>query len=309
MAGSDPIRPNRLRLVRWTAVAVVVTLSPAGSLRAQVASRVAAPSSAGMDSARAGEWTLTVDGALAHPTGWVQVRENAIVGTRLSLGPDLGVRAASTVRATLGIPVGAGALRVAIAGTALLGRVLLPDSIHFNGSTLAPGTMLKTRTEPGDFLRVVIAYERRLARVGQEGALDVSAGLDATLLNFRLQGTLAPASVGHETKEDFVTQELPAPFLGAELRLPLARRLGLDFAADGGGLPWVSSFRYEGGLVSLTQRRLDGQADIDVALASHLRAGVGVQYTDFRQNEQSHEDGNQFEQSSLGGVLRMRWAF
>jgi hypothetical protein len=274
-----------------------------------VGSSAAPPSvAAGVDSGRAA-WALTVNYGLARPTGWVQVRENAIAGTRLSFGPDLGVRVASTVGATLRVPIGAGALSVAVAGTSLRGSVVLPDSIHFNGSTLAAGTVLKTRTELGDFLRVVISYDRRLARVGRDGELDASAGLDATLLNFRLQGTLTPTSAGHETKEDFVTQELPAPFLGAELKLPLGRRLVLDAAADGSGLPRVSSLRYEGGLVSITQRRLDGQAGVDVALAPRLSAGLGVQYTDFLQNEQSHEDGNQFELSSLGGILRLRWAF
>ncbi|HUX34086.1 MAG TPA: hypothetical protein VMV51_09440 [Gemmatimonadaceae bacterium] len=99
-------------------------------------------------------------------------RENTIVVTRLSFGPDLGVRVVSSLRAPLHIPVGTGAPRVAIAGTALRGRVLLSDSIHFNGSTLAAGTVLKTRTEPGDFLRVVIAYEHDLARVGRDGSAD-----------------------------------------------------------------------------------------------------------------------------------------
>ena len=261
------------------------------------------------DSVAPAPWTLTAGYELARPTGWVQVRENAIAGTRLSLARDLGVHVASTVQMTLTVPAGAGAVGVSVAGTALRGSTVLGQSVYFNGSTLQGGTVLNTRTEAGDFLRVVVDYERRLARVGAGGELVGRAGLDATLLNFRLQGTLAPTTVGHETKEDFVTQELPAPFIGAELHLPLSGRVELRVGAGGGGLPWISSLRYEGGLVRLWQRRLDGNAGLDVALASRLRAGAALHYTSFAQHERSGEDGNQFSMASTAVALHLAWGF
>lgn len=281
----------------------------AAPLHAQLA-RGAAPlrTLASADSDVATGWTLQAGYDVGRPTGWVQVRENAIAGTRLPFGKGLGVRTMSTVAAGLRLPLHGGALEVAVSGTTLRGSTLLADSVDFNGSTLAGGTVLKTRTEAGDFLRVVVDFEHRILRVGRRGALLGRAGIDATLLNFRLQGTLTPTSAGHETKEDFVTQELPTPFLGAELDLPVGRRAVFRLSADGSGLPWVSSLRYEGGLVSLTQRRLDGRAGIDVALTSHLSGGAAVQYTNFLQNEQSHEDGNQISLGGLGVALRLSWA-
>jgi hypothetical protein len=253
--------------------------------------------------------TLSIAYELAQPTGWVQVRENTIAGTRLSLGRDLGVHLASTLALRLHLRAGAGVVGVRIDATTLRGSARLAHDVDFNGSTLQGGTVVRTRTNATDFLRVVVAYARPLARVGAGGALWGRAGLDATLLEFRLLGTLSPTTVGHETREDFVTQELPAPFLGVGLRLPLGGGLGLRLAADAGALPWVSSLRHEGGLVRLGQQRWDADAGLHVLLAARWSAGVVLHYTSFTQNEQSHEDGNRFHMASGGGALRLSWSF
>lgn len=253
--------------------------------------------------------TLSIAYELARPAGWVRVRENAIAGTRLSLGPDLGVRLAPTLALRLHLRAGAGVVGLRIDATTLRGSARLAHDVDFNGSTLQGGTVIRTRTNATDFLRVVVEYARPLARVGAHGTLWGRAGLDATLLEFRLQGTLSPATVGHETKEDFVTQELPTPFLGAGLRLPLGRRVGLRLAADAGALPWVSSLRHEGGLVRLRQQRCDASAGLRVTFTRRWSAGAVLHYTSFTQNEQSHEDGNEFHMASAGTALRVSWSF
>lgn len=295
---------TRVALALAAALAWVAVLAAPATLPAQ-----ASPSA---DSVGPRRWTLRVNDEVGRPTGWVQVRENRIAGSRLAFGSGLGIHAVSALGLTLEIPAGSGAVGMAVDGTTLRGSTLLSQPVYFNGSTLAGGTVLRTRTEAGDFLRVVIDYEHGLARVGARGArgaLTWRAGLDATLLNFRLQGTLDPTTAGRETKEDFVTQELPAPFVGAGLTLPVGHRATVRLGVDGGGLPWVSSLRYEGGLVSLTQRRLDADAGIDVALEARLTVGAGVHATSFTQNEQSHEDGNQFSMASTAAALRLTWAF
>lgn len=254
-------------------------------------------------------WTFAAGYELGRPTGWVQVRENRIDGTRLSFGPALGVHAVSTMGLVFKAPAGSGTIGVMVSGTTLRGSTRLAHPVYFNGATLEGGTTLNTRTEPGDFLRVVVDYEHRLARVGAHGQVAWRAGLDATLLDFRLQGTLDPSSAGHETKEDFVTQELPVPFVGVGLDLPVSGRVAFHVGADGGWLPWVSSLRYEGGLVMLNQRRLDADAAFDVPLTPHLTLGVGVHTTSFEQNEQSNEDGNRISLASTAGALQLAWAF
>ncbi len=307
--GKSGVCARRLVLL---AVACAVPLSTPANVAAQSSPphvSVARTKRVPADSAAPRHWTVRIDYQIGRPTGWVQVRENRIDGTHLSFGPGLGIHSVSTLGLTLTKPAGSGTVGLAVTGTTLRGSVLLTQPVYFNGSTLRSGTVLRTRTEAGDFLRVVIDYEHRLARIGTRGELTGRAGLDATLLNFRLKGTLDSSTVGHETKEDFVTQELPTPFLGLELKLPVGRRTVLHVGGDGGGLPWVSSFRYEGGLVSLTQRRLDADAGVDVALASRLAVGLGVHSTSFTQYEQSHEDGNEISLASTSAVVSLTWAF
>ncbi len=289
----------RSRAARGVLVSMLGVLLPA-TLAAQAPPP---PDSAGPP------WTLRVGYEQGSPSGWVQVRENRIDGTHLEFGPDLGVHAVSAVAVGVRRSAGAGSFGMTVTATTLRGSAFIAQPVYFNGTTLTAGTVLKTRTEAGDFLRVVIDYAHPLARVGARGELIGRAGLDATLLNFRLLGTIDPSSAGHETKEDFVTQELPAPFVGAELRLPVDRRVSLHVGGDAGGLPWVSSLRYEGGLVHLSQQRLDADAGVDVALDARLALDAGVHATSFIQNEQSHEDGNQISLGTTALALNLRWRF
>src|SRR5262249_23519170 len=133
--------------------------------------------------------------------------------------------------------------------------------------------------------------EWEVATVGR-GRLSASAGLTFVSLIFRLQGTLAPTTASQETREDFVTQELPVPVLGLGLAPPRASRLDAGASALVGYLPWVNSLRHEGGEVSLRQRHLDLALDLTYALTPALRAGAGYRYSWFEQHEESNEDGN-----------------
>lgn len=229
----------------------------------------------------------------AAPTGWVQVREREIEGTRLWFQPDL------SVRHTHAYEIGGAyhlsdrtTFRLTVASNALDGRVTLPNDVTFNGATLAGGSTLVTRTHFPNFLRMTLTGERRLASIGGRGTLSGSAGLTFVFLTFELQGTLAPTSAGRETKEDFVTQELPVPLVGLRLEYPLARRVSVVAAVDGGLLPWVNSLRSEGGTVQLKQSHLDLALELAYALTRSLQLDVGYSGTHFAQFERSHEDGN-----------------
>jgi hypothetical protein len=188
---------------------------------------------------------------------------------------------------------GRSALRLNVASTALDGQVTLPNDVLFNGATLAGGSTITTATNFPHFVRVTIQGERRIASIGQHGALSGTAGLTFVLLTFELHGTLAPGTAGRETREDFVTQELPVPLIGLRLEYPLARRLDVISSIDGGFLPWVNSLRSEGGTVSLKQSHLDLALGLSYALARWLRLEMEYAGTRFAQFERSHEDGNE----------------
>lgn len=278
-------------------VAAVLCALPAASAAGQRADAVA-------------RWEVSLGGSLSAPAGWVQVRENQIEGTRLNLRHDLGVVRAHAVALGLGYHVSdATAVRLSLESNALDGRVLLPGDVIFNGTTLAAGTTLETRTHFPYFVRATVSADRRLLGIGRAGYLSGMAGLTFVMLTFQLHGTIAPASVGHETKEDFVTQELPVPALGLTLDYPFARHLYVRSSLDGGYLPWVNSLRHEGGEVRLTQRHVDFGVGLGYAVTPTLLAEGGYRYSDFVQRESSREDGNDIRLTEHGARLELVYRF
>jgi hypothetical protein len=255
-------------------------------------------------------WRIGIGAAFGAPTGWIQVRERAIEGTRLDFRRDLGVRRDHSFQLRMEYrPRPDDGFGITISSWALRGVTILPAEVIFNGTTLASGSTLETHTDFPDFIRVDIEGWRRIARPGGRGSLAGSLGLTAVLLTYRMRGTEAPNSVGQETKEDFVTQELPVPIVGLRLRYPVGSRLALSAALSGGYLPWVNSLRREGGEVRMTQ----GHADLDVGTesevghATHLVAAL--RFSDFTQREKSREDGNDIHLRSTLLVLGIARGF
>jgi hypothetical protein len=244
-------------------------------------------------------WRIGVGAGIGVPSGWVEVRERAIEGTRLHFRHDLGVardrlfdlRVEYSPRPDDGFGLG-------ISSWTLRGAMTLPGNVTFNGTTLAAGHTLTTRTGFPDFVRIDLEGWRRLSTLGGRASLAGSLGLTAVLLTFRMSGTETPNSVGHETKEDFVTQELPVPIVGIRLRYPVGSRVALSASFSGGYLPWVNSLRREGGEVRITQGHIDMDVGADVTIAPTLHVLSGLRVSDFTQREKSREDGNDIHLSS-----------
>lgn len=255
-------------------------------------------------------WRIGIGAAFGVPTGWVQVRERAIEGTRLDFRRDLGVRRDHSFHLRMEYrPRPGDGFGITISSWALRGTTILPTDVIFNGTTLASGSTLETHTDFPDFIRVDIEGWRRIARLGGRGSLAGSLGLTAVLLTYRMSGTEAPNSAGHETKEDFVTQELPVPIVGSRLSYPLGGRVALSAVLSGGYLPWVNSLRREGGEVRITQ----WQADLNVGAESKVGPGTylvaALRFSDFTQREKSREDGNDIHLRSTLLVLGIARGF
>jgi hypothetical protein len=227
------------------------------------------------------------------PSGWVQVRENGSAGTRLYLTSGLDVNSlwAADLRAEYR-PDERTRLSLTLTGISMSGSVTLAQNVDFNGATLASGTTLAAATTFPHWMAITLAGTRRVAKFA-DGELGVTAGLSFVALTFVLHGTLTPNSATRETQEDFVTQELPVPMLGAEYRTALGGRWRFEGRVLGGWLPWVNSLRQEGGTVNVTQTELQLAAEFRYALSRRVELTTDVRYTAFAQDEQSTEDGNQ----------------
>lgn len=242
--------------------------------------------------AQAATWHVNLDGGSGIPSGYVQVRENQIEGTPLSLRGDLGVT--RTERLSVGAVRslgGRGQLHLWLGATRIRGRSVLSRTAYFNGTTLAPGP-ISSQTGFQDDWQLRASYWYRLYGFASRGGIWLSGGLDVVLLNFRIHARIAPGSVGHETKEDFNTQELPVPILGVHLRYPLVRDFDLFAGIEGGHIPWTNSLRREGGMVQVTQT--DADAVLGVRYGSRRGWSARLYWYDTRywQDERSAEDGN-----------------
>jgi hypothetical protein len=262
------------------------------------------------DSARAAQhWQIAAEFRAGAPTGYVQVRENTVQGTRLPFGSGLNVHAIWAADLELDYaPDPRTRLSLTITNFGLSGTTTLAQDTYFNGTTLQGGTALNTDTNFPDYIAFTITGERRIAQLGS-GELSGTAGLSFVALTFVLHGTLAPSSATRETQEDFVTQELPVPELGVAYRAPLGSRARLELKLTGGWLPWVNSLRKEGGTVTVTQTAAQLEAGVRYDLTAALGLTGAVRLSSFNQDEQSTEDGNviSMRTATLGIGLAQRF--
>lgn len=247
---------------------------------------------------------------VGHPFGYVQVGENQYPGDKLSFHGDLGVNTYETVDISGRYHfTPKDAVYLGLQTFFLDGSTTLSRDVFFNGTKLQGGTTLDTNTNFSDFFRITAMYERYLLPFGDRGTLTGGIGMTWVGLNFRLNGTIAPDSPGRESKEDFLTQELPVPMLGLRLEYPVTDQLQAVAVLDGGYLPWINSGRTEGGTVDLTQSQLDTLAEVRYRVWRGLSLEGGAAFSYFVQHELSHEDNNYIQLSTLGMIVGARYVF
>jgi hypothetical protein len=256
----------------------------------------------------ASRWRWTAALETAQPSGWVQVRENDIEGTRLTFGGDLGIRRRNGVRLDTFKTVSPEAKwQLSVATYTLDATTTISAPITFNGATIAPGP-LRTATHYTHFLEFDGSYRHRFLTFGERGGLWGSVGGTFVLLNFTLHGELAPDSLGKETTETFYVQELPVPVLGLHLSYPLGRVWSLTSSATVGGLPRVNSLRHEGGVVRLKQTNDAFSVGASVR-RSAWQISVSAFARAYMQDEQSHEDSNVIHLRDRGLAIGLAHSF
>lgn len=254
-------------------------------------------------------WRVRLSMQRGTPSGRIRVRERNRRGTPLDLSRDLGVDRLQTVTLTAERRLdGNAAIHLAISSMSLTGSAILPHPIEFNGTRIAPGK-ISTITDFPNFLRVDASYRYRLLSFGHGASLWGGIGLTYVLLNFKLNATAAANSLGHETKEDFLTQELPVPMLSLHLIYPVVRHLDLFANLDGGHLPWINSLRKEGGEVRLTQTNTDASVGLIYRFARRWNVAIFGYSRYFMQGESSHEDGNFIHLHDKGVGLGVTYLF
>ncbi len=254
-------------------------------------------------------WHVAVQAEQAVPNGWVRVRENAVQGTQLSIHGGLGVNRMQTISLNAWKPLSdTSELHLGFSTSRLDGRTPIGAPVYYNGTTIAPGH-LDTATGFQDFIAFDASYWHRLLDFGNGGGLWGSVGATYVMLNFKLDGTIAADSIGHELKEDFYVQELPVPMVGLHLRYPLTDALKLTADVTMGRLPWVNSLRTEGGEVRIAQTNEEEELGLEYRFASHWQAVAYIVHRYLGQDERSREDGNAIHLGSTGIGLGVDYQF
>ncbi len=253
----------------------------------------------------AGRWEVTLGTQIGVPRGFVKVGEFDRSGDRLRLHQDLGIDHFEVAEIGAAIHLtDRDVLRARFDYGFLYGGTSLSDDTAFNGALLAGGTHLQTRPVLG---RITGFYEHRFLQLANGATLAGALGLTYAYLHFKLHGTLAATTVGHETQEDFYAQELPVPLLGLRFEYPLTARLRAKTTIAGGFLPRVDSLRTEGGHVKLSQGHADVFVGLSYALTPALSVDGGYAYTYFTQHEISGEDNNEIV--FLGHALGLSFTY
>ncbi|HET7307907.1 MAG TPA: hypothetical protein VFK24_08865 [Gammaproteobacteria bacterium] len=254
-------------------------------------------------------WRLRLSVQRGTPSGRIRVREFDRRGTPLKLSGDLGIDRLQTVDLSADRSLGdVAAIHLGINSMSLTGSAILAHPIEFNGTRIASGE-ISTVTGFPNFLRVDASYRHQLASFGHGAGLWGGIGVTYVMLNFKLHATVAADSRGHETKEDFLTQELPVPMLSLHFIYPLTTGLDLFADLDGGHLPWVNSLRKEGGEVRLTQTNTDARIGLSYRFAQRWNVAVFGYSRYFMQGERSSEDGNYFHLHDHGIGLGVMYLF
>ncbi|MFK2872388.1 hypothetical protein [Dyella lipolytica] len=254
-------------------------------------------------------WTVAIYGEDSIPTGWVQVRENAVDGTKLNVDRNLNVNYMQTIRLLAWKPLSdVSEMHFGFSTSQLNGHAMTSVPVYYNGTTIAPGR-IDTVTGFQDFFAFDASYWYRLFDFGNGGRLWGSVGATYVMLNFTLNGTIAANSVGHELREDFYVQELPVPILGLHLRYPLTDALTVTADVSAGRLPWVNSLRTEGGEIRLAQTDDEAMLGFEYRFAAHWQAVLYGFHRYFGQNERSREDGNVIRLRTNGVGLGVNYQF
>ncbi len=300
----------------WVAV-IIFTAGVLGSLSAATADEFT-PHPHQLD--------LTIDnfsGYVAR-TSQVHVRENAVKGSRLHLASALGIRRMDIPGIVLTYWFDdLNAIQVQFRYFDAAGSHRLRQPVTFNGAVLIPSQRLSPRGTL--WMDGAVYYERRMTpwlqqRFGKglpliELDLRVKLGLEFTYIDFRFnngQARVTSISPKGESSEDFFLRELPMPTLGMEVYGKLSEHLTLEAAVKGNWINRWNSLRNEGGKVYTSQLSLETHWRLLYTNPTYLEAlqpFVGFGYCYYRQNEQSHEDGNFLRLSAFGPEFGVSYSF
>lgn len=213
-------------------------------------------------------------------------------GNVLKFTDDLGINVIGETRLRVGYRFTADqAIELSISHLFAWGSKVIPTDIHYNGSTVQAGH-LDARPR---WLVFELNWEPTLFRWGEQdrGAFNLDLGIRYDRPHWEFENFhFSPTSSGHEAAEDFDTQAMPIPMLGASIRQPIASRLDLTAFGRAFRANHWNTFRQEGGTVYWTETAVEAGAGMALRVGASLELSIGYRFLMLDIAEQSGEDGN-----------------
>lgn len=240
---------------------------------------------------------FTFDVQYADVSGYVQVREFDLEGTRLALD-DLGIDHAVVV--ALGYEQrlsDVSSLRFRLRWFDESGQGSFPEEINYNGATYQAGATLTSTAQLADF---VFLWQRDLLHFGHGGRFQGLVGANFTYLDFTING---PQVSSADPSEGFYQQALPIPSLGLRVYYPIRNKGAFYAEVFGFAVNNWNSLRKEGGTVTLSQDNAEANIGVRYQLGRRWQLDGGLRYDYLSIDEESNEDGNVFLQRSWGPFI------
>jgi len=238
--------------------------------------------------------------------GYVQVGELQYTGDKLYLSRDLGINRLMSPGIIISRRINnSSSLTFSTERFLFSGHHIVDRNIFYNGALIKGADGLSINQTW--FYRIKLSFEKSFHSQANLYPT-IIAGIIYDGLTFYVNGTLLPG-YGKEQHEDFVTQALPYPFVGARLNKPLSPRSSLAFEMSGTYIPLFRSFFNEGGPISLKYSTADCNLHYWLKQKG-FKIGIGYLWRLIRLYEYSAEDDpNDFLLKASGIQLNIRYNF
>jgi hypothetical protein len=232
--------------------------------------------------------------------GHVQVRESEVIGTKFDLVEDLGLDNVTGLGLSYGFRVGVTWVDIGYSHYLLDGKKNLSETATFNGATYARG---EVNVNKSIYRRYHLLFKHEVKNhQGDLSHLSLGGGLICETLKFYLDGEFDDSSTRFEKFESFDRQMVPVPAIYGDASIAINRSFALGTEILLAWLPKTETWYREGGNIYFEQNNIDAKLKLTWRLNT-LSISSGYKYKSFFQKQESHEDTNEFQLTTIGPFI------
>lgn len=249
---------------------------------------------------------LSLEGGVFRMSGHVQVREFERSGSRFRFD-DLGLDWGETIGVAARLNLGdSNMLEGSFRALILRGSTSYDHPTEFNSTLMTANTTIRSRP---DWFEARLTWSHRLFEIFPGNSLWATLGVDYHYIGWKFSATIDPASVRHETQENFYKQTFPLPVLGLRDRWRLAPGLDLDARVAAISINHLRHWADEGGPIYTSSTIVEAGISLEWRPLEHFSVELGYAFQYYSLDETGPEDGNHLLARRHGLVLTISLTF